>query len=220
MKTLTLNVLKKNRKYFAATVNGYKAKILIDENSNSLELGMYDLTVDDISIRTKYGTDVIYKLSCPLSDQKDDTVVALKTNFFNLDLIDECRKLGGRYDTDSGAWIFKSFVENEVDELDYLYNSELINVEIELNDDYCGEQTSFDLAGFVLADATGIRSGARVSESIAVIRGGFIRCGSQRNWKTACKANTVIRMQIPSNLLKKVQDHPACKELTIILKKA
>ena len=216
MKTLTLNVLKKNRKYFAATHNGYKAKILIDECSADLEFGTHDLTVDDISIRTKYGTDVIYKLSCADKEQKDESPVILETNFYNSELVEKCKKLGGIYSREDRAWIFKSFVEAEVEELDYLYNSELIDVEIELVGGSYGDRSPYFLAGFQLAKSTDRDSGAVISSRIAVLRGDFFSAGSLKNWRTETSSDTVIRMKIPKNLLDAVKADDKCKTIKIL----
>ena len=212
-----MRFLKKNLKYFAATVNGYKAKILIDENSNDLEIGAHTLTLEDISIRTKYGTDVIYKLPCSAEEQQDESPVILKTNLYNSVLVEKCKKLGGTYSREDRAWIFKRFVDAEVDELDYLYNSELIDVEIELVGGSFGYRSPYSLAGFELARATDRDSGAVVSSSIAVLQGDFFSTGSRKNWRTQTSFDgTVIRMKIPENLFDAVRADDKCKSIKIL----
>jgi hypothetical protein len=68
----TFNIIKRNRKYFAAqTKSGHKCRILIDSNSEKLELGMQELVVLDISIKSKFGMDLIFKLQCSVDEQKE-----------------------------------------------------------------------------------------------------------------------------------------------------
>lgn len=63
MKTITLDLIKKNRVYFKClTTTGYEVKLKITQKSENLQLGKQDLLVNDISVRTKYGTDIIYDL--------------------------------------------------------------------------------------------------------------------------------------------------------------
>ena len=67
---MNFNVIKKNRKYFAATTDNNKScKILIDDYSKDLALGEHFLAVKDISVRSKYGTDLIYKLAANVEEQ-------------------------------------------------------------------------------------------------------------------------------------------------------
>ena len=56
MKTLNLNITKKNRKYFACSHNGHDVKLVIDGASENLEVGEHELLVEDVSVRTKFGT--------------------------------------------------------------------------------------------------------------------------------------------------------------------
>jgi hypothetical protein len=105
MKTITIIIEKKNRKYFAAKVNGYKCKLLIDENSEGLELGTHELLVNDISVRSKYGTDLIYSVYKKTEDggivtsggsAKNWTTVVSEESVFRLKVpklvLEECRE--------------------------------------------------------------------------------------------------------------------------------
>ncbi len=61
--TRSFEIVKKNRKYFAARTKGYDCKIVIDDLSRDLEPGEHELMVEDISVRSKYGTDLIFRLT-------------------------------------------------------------------------------------------------------------------------------------------------------------
>jgi len=190
------NILKRNRKYFAATKDGYKCKILIDSNSENLELGEQTLAVDDISVRSKYGTDLIFKLSASAENQKDAGICTLKTPY-NIRVVDECRRLGGKWDGEEKAWIFPGFVADKVEALDEKYNSELINIEITFPDGTSKWQGCIDVAGFKIASATGRDSGAKIANGVAFIKGEARSGGSVKNWMTVISEGTVIRMSIP-----------------------
>ncbi|EOX4801897.1 hypothetical protein ACU440_002650 [Vibrio alginolyticus] len=95
---MILNIIKRNRKYFAAeTASKHKCKLLIDSNSENLELGEHCLAVEDISVRSKYGTDLIYKLSASAEAQAEQGIVSLKSDYNSL-LVEECHRLDGAWD--------------------------------------------------------------------------------------------------------------------------
>lgn len=198
---MKFNILKKNRKYYAATNEFYKCKILIDENSEKLELGEIDIDVDDISIKSKYGTDFIYKLKASVEDQSEAGICSLKHFLYNRDLVTKCRQIGGRWDGDENAWIFKAYAADKVEELDYIYNSHLKTYEITfVKEDYAVKE-AFRLFGYVIAVAKGRDTGAITSDFLGVIEGGFTSGGSAKNWTTIVEEGTTIRIDLPALLV-------------------
>lgn len=195
----TFNIIKKNRKYFAATTNGYKCKILIDSNSENLEIGEYTLEVDDISVRTKYGTDLIFKLSSSVEEQKDVGICTLQHHAFNKILVEKCRNLGGKWDGDT--WVFSGMVESEVEELDVVFNSELVTIEITNEDEVREWHDAVTFAGYSLAKARDRDSGAKLADGVALIEGKATSGGSAKNWVTKLVENSVLRLQVPCDLL-------------------
>jgi len=190
------NILKRNRKYFAATKNGYKCKILIDENSESLENGEIMLAVDDISVRSKYGTDLIYRLSASAQQQSVADICTLRAPY-NANLVSRCRELGGVWDSDQSAWIFPGFVADEIEKLDEKYNSEPTDIELEFNETASKREGPVCLAGFKLAESFGRDSGAKLEPGIAMISGGIASGGSRKNWKTVIRQGTRLRLTVP-----------------------
>lgn len=92
----TFNIIKRNRKYFAAqTKSGHKCRILIDSNSEKLELGTQELVVSDISIKSKFGVDLIFKLQCSVDEQKEAGIRTLTHFKYNSELVARCKELGG-----------------------------------------------------------------------------------------------------------------------------
>jgi hypothetical protein len=200
-----INIFKKNRKYYAAKLkNGYKCKVVIDSNSQNLELGEQELLLDDVSVSTKYGTDVIYKLSAPAEAQKAAGIVTLKSEY-NSVLIKRCRELGGSWDGDAGAWTFSDLVTDEVEELDVKYNSTLVAIEIAVNDELYESKGPVELAGIKIAQAWGRDSGAKLGKGIALIAGEINSGGSAKNWCTEIYKGSIIRTTIPEMLIEDIE---------------
>lgn len=218
MKTITLNVIKKNRVYFKCTHNNYDVKLLIDDKSINLELGEQELLVDDISVRTKYGTDLIYQLAVDSEIQKiaKNKIVTLCADY-NQFLVDACRRLGGRWDASAKAWVFTSLVENEVEELDELYNSKKIVIEITALEDCYSCTAPLTFCGYTIATATGRDSGAVLAENIACLNGDIKSSGSMKNWSTRAIEGSIFRLQIPCLVLEKFigleHQHWTCKKI-------
>lgn len=203
---MILNIIKRNRKYFAAeTASKHKCKLLIDSNSENLELGEHCLAVEDISVRSKYGTDLIYKLSASAEAQAEQGIVSLKSDYNSL-LVEECRWLGGTWDKEQNAWIFPGFVSDEVEELDEIYNSAPITVEITAIEEIREYGKGIEFLGRPLCRAFGRDSGARIDSDIALISGFATSGGSHKNWATILKEDSVLRLQVPSAILEIHQD--------------
>lgn len=201
MKTIKLDVLKKNRIYFKCkTENGYEVKLKVTQKSENIELGLQELLVRDVSVRTKYGTDIIYDLE---SEVKTKSITTLQHRY-NRELVEKCKSLGGKWDSKIKTWVFTSVVENEVEELDAQYNSEMINVEITALVDLNSWQGPVHFLGYPLAKAVGRDSGARLCDEIAMISGKISSSGSMKNWYTSVDAGTVFRLNLSKNLLKEV----------------
>lgn len=203
---MILNIIKRNRKYFAAeTDNKRKCKLLIDSNSENLELGEHCLAVEDISVRSKYGTDLIYKLSASVEAQAEQGIVSLKSDYNSL-LVEECRWLGGSWDKEQNAWIFPGFVSDEVEELDDIYNSVPITVEITAIEEILEYGKGIEFLGRPLCRAFSRDSGARIDSEVALISGCATSGGSQKNWATILNEDSVLRLQVPLEILEIHQD--------------
>jgi hypothetical protein len=203
MKTIKVELLKRNRKYFAAKFeSGCPVKILIDDASEKLELGMRELVTEDISVRSKYGTDLIYRV---IGEQKkEDGVCTLKHPRFNRVLVVMCKNLGGRWDDEAKAWVFSSIVAAEVEELDYVYNSKEIPIQITAKQSIGAGHDSVYFLGYPVARAMGRDSGATLGEGVSLISGKIDSGGSVKNWTTEIAEGTVLRLMVPEVLLDEV----------------
>ena len=168
-----------------------------------MELGECELSVDDISVRSKYGTDLIFKLTHDAENQKNAGICTLKADY-NKYLLAECHDLNGKWDAKERAWIFKSYIEDQVEVLDEIFNSALIVVDFTLHD-VCSGRSAIYIFGVKVAEATGRDSGAKIING-SLLKGGFGSGGSAKNWETTSKEGTVVRMELPYLVFEKYKD--------------
>lgn len=206
MKQMTLDVIKKNRVYFACkNEGGYNCKLRINDASKDLTLGKHALLLNDESVRTKYGTDLIYSLQAEI---KETGIVTL-SSAYNQHLVEACRKLGGKWDSINSVWVFSKIVESEVEELDYIYNSELWTVEVHAEETDVGKlHGPVSFLGYTLAKATGRDSGAVLGDGVALIKGSIGSGGSMKNWHTYISDDSVFRLNVPRRLLESIDEFP------------
>ena len=197
IKTLTLTLQKKNRLYFAAiNESGYKCKVKITPESTDLELGTHTLICEDLSVRSKYGTDLVYSVQ---ADLKDTGIVTLRHFPYNKWLVESCHKLGGKWEPTEKAWVFSALVADLVEELEFIWNSEKIACEIDAKTDLYGSRDSVDFCGYPVASASGRDSGARLHDGIAQISGKITSSGSAKNWNTKIYEGSSFRLMIPEH---------------------
>ncbi len=198
LKTITLNVIKKNRVYFKCTHNGYDVKLRITPESEDLEPGVHDLLVLDESVRTRYGTDVIYTLQ---ADIAEGGIVTLKPKLYNEYLTSRCRDLGGKWDADAKCWVFAKMVADEVENLEEQYNSDFIIVDIAANGGDISEHPAVTFAGYIIARASGRDSGATLGHGVSMLAGAIRSGGSIKNWAAQVKNRSVFRLEVARGAL-------------------
>ena len=195
------NILKRNRKYFAATMGAYPCKILIDAASENLDLGPQTLAVDDISVRSKYGTDLIFKLKASAEEQEQAGICTLRHFRYNHDLVERCRELDGLWDRDAQAWVFSALVEDQVELLDIYWNNDIVHVQITLPNGLTARCQPVTIGGYTIATASGRDSGATVAQGVALISGYVGSGGSRANWETEIDEGSVLRLRMPKALI-------------------
>ena len=210
-----IKIIKKNRKYYAAKLkNGCKAKVVIDTYSANLELGEQELLLDNISVKTKWGTDLIYKLRAPAEAQKEAGVTTLTADY-NSVLIEKCRMLGGNWDKEAQAWTFSDLVADEVEKLDEKYNSISVAIEIAINEELWQGKGPVELAGIKIAQAWGRDSNAKLGQGIALLAGSIGSGGSWKNWGTEVHKGSVIRLNVPELLIEDIENGDYGSSITI-----
>lgn len=199
--TAKINLISKGRKYFKAKLNDkYDCKFVIDNNSEKLELNTdYELIVEDVSIRTKFGTDLIFSMIT--ETKKQEGVVCLQHDRYNTLLVRECQNLAGKYDVETKSYTFNKIYEKEVEELDWEFNSDLVTVDIKAKEDIIGSHDSVYFCGYPIVRAFGRDSGAKLCQDIGMISGKIGSGGSVKNWSTRINKGAIFRLQLSKNLL-------------------
>lgn len=202
MKTIKLNIIKKNRVYFKClTENNHEVKLRITPKSEHLEIGEHLLAVNDVSIRTPECIDVIYELE---QSVKKDEITTLKSEY-NAILVTECKRLGGRWDYENKLWVFPKFIEDKVEELDFIFNSQKIVVEITALYDISGDEENVFFLGYELLSAIIEDSRVVLGENIAMLKGGITSSGWD-NEIIVIEKGSIFRLSVASELLAKYEE--------------
>ena len=179
----TFKILKLKRKYAEIQFeNGFKADLLICDKVKNFELNK-DITIalEDISISSRYGKKWIFKLKKDAEEVKEYTF--LKSDY-NKILVNECNKLGGKWDAKEKLWVFPKFIEDKVEELDLIFNSEKITIELTAKSDIYKYYKAVTFLGIKLAIAFSRDSGAKICENISFLNRDPQSGGSRANWAT------------------------------------
>lgn len=209
MRTVELNLIKKNRVYFKClNERDYEVKLKISPKSENLALGKHLLLVRDCSVRTKYGTDIIYDMEAEVTHDK---IVTL-TSDYNTNLVSRCRTLGGKWEAETKCWVFSNIVSDEVEQLNELYNSIKVTVEITAKEDLFALTDPIIFLGYPVCVAKCRDSGANLCDNVALIAGRISSGGSSKNWGTCASAGSIFRMQVASKVLKNFLSNSASTE--------
>lgn len=205
---MLFNIIKKNRVWFAAERNGYKCKILIDENSEHLTLGEHNLIVEDISVYTDHGVTLRFKLSLDAKIQTNAGSCTLKHFAYNSEFVKRCKAINGEWDGEDKIWRFSGLVRDKVDEIDALFNSPLYTVEIKWYANKYLDTGYFCLFGYSLFFLKSRRSLPVFCDGVELIDG---EIGKDSFKAVRIADGATIRMQIPrgvySSMLEYVLDN-------------
>ncbi len=202
MKQITLEVQKKNRVYFKCLQGTTEVKLRITPESENLTLGTHDLLVNDESVRTKYGTDIIYSLRSVVD--LEDGICTFQHCIFNEIALKRCRDLGGKWDSETKVWTFSTLVEDQVDKLELLFNCDIVGVEITATQEMIGYKNPVYFCGYSVATAFNRDSGAKVGDGVSLISGEITSGGSVKNWQTVVRKGCTFRLKISRNLLEEI----------------
>ncbi|MDO8729437.1 MAG: hypothetical protein Q7K26_06210 [bacterium] len=128
---------------------------------------------------------------------------SLRTSFYNADLVQNCRNLGGRWDTEEKAWMFWGTVADKikVQRLDEKYNSAMVLIEVKALEQIDAWCAPVFLAGFKFCTATSCGSGAKLAARINFISGEITSSGSPKGWYTTIRKESVFRLEVPQNCI-------------------
>jgi len=201
-KTVKLEIVKKGRIYYHCLENGYQARLKINEHSEKLEVGKnHLLLVNDLSVKTKWGTDRVYELS--RGGQEKASVVTLKFTY-NEHIIGFCKQYGGRFDPETKAWMFSDIVKDEVEKLDECINHNLITVEL-MASDKCFKKVSesnqaFTFCGYTVFYHNKYENTLSPSENVAILEGDLQRFRQDGDLYLRATEGSRFRMKVSETL--------------------
>jgi hypothetical protein len=126
----------------------------------------------------------------------------------------QAKKLGGRWDPDSKAWVFDPRDENRVAELyQSIYGywdtegeppSDAVTVRVTANYEVRELKSGIFLFGRLIAKASGRDTGAGLGPGIIIDNGSVTSGGSRANWETIINKNATFEIKdVPLNLVDK-----------------
>lgn len=210
MKTIKLEILKRNRQYFACkTWDNPKVRLRITPESEHLTVGTHLLDVVDISTETAYGRDVVYAVYNPAVGEE----IKMEHRVNNVYLTDECKKIKGVLNDDRTEWTFSSAYASEVSKINAKYNTNLVTVDIKSIYDILHSYKGLVVCGYQLFCIDANNGEPILSPNVALVFGTFNE--GARRCKTLLNAGSVFRMQMPQEMLDEYEDSEHCFEITI-----
>ena len=201
LRTETVNILKKNRVYFACeSDSGFKYKLRIDDASRELTTGQHTLMLKDVSVKSKYGTDFIYEVSAVIEEEAG--ICTFKPTLFNYEAREKCKSAGGKWDADESAWVFPAIMSDVVEEIEETYETDIVWFELTTLDNRkpCYKPSSqrfVTVCGYYIASTYGRDDKAKICEGVHLVSGDISSSGSMKNYFPKISEGSVIRLQMP-----------------------
>ncbi|MGI2134608.1 hypothetical protein [Shewanella baltica] len=204
--TINFKVLKISRVYLEIILNNkYNAKLLKSNLTEDFKIDAeYSALAEDLSVVSKYGTTLKYNL---VSNELNNEPVIFQTDKPNVYLIEELKNLGGKYDKDDNVWVLNDFVKDRVEDLEEIYNSSEISIEVSVEKERSLD--SLNLFGYDLIKlVNGRDKGTYQMADVAIISGSSKSGGSANNPKVIISSDTVLRFKLPKKLFEMhVENH-------------
>lgn len=124
-------IFSKGRKYYSALMDDkYKCRIEISPDLDCEVGDVIHILAEDLSIKNKFGTSLIYRKHGSIPANSSYTT--LSHSPFNSTLVKRCQALSGKWDKENKCWFFREEYWEEVEKLDFLYNSNPVIATIKL----------------------------------------------------------------------------------------
>ncbi len=198
------NVLERAEHYFRCDVDGVEGRhcrIVIDENSQDLPLGVHRLHVEEITDRhTHFGRDAVFRMTLPFSEQGSIDICTLNTGRHNQAVYRECLRLGGKWEPILGEWVFSASLQEKVNDLQQVIQSEVVTVEVTFKETVSEPEKNLTLFGFELIKGLNIDFTPILHKGIQVKKGDISFVVGHAS-KSIARAGTVVRLSVPKLML-------------------
>ena len=153
-----------------------------------------------------------------------EKIISLTDLRYNLYLIEQCEKYSVKWHADSKSWMKCPISENKIEELNYIWNSELVWATLTATENCYASRSAISFCGYPFVKADGRCSAAKLLEDDVILLSGGIEIvgyrktnvkpeskitiprevlGSSKNWITRIKENSKIKVKIPRLVLEK-----------------
>ena len=143
------------------------------------------------------------------------------TSPYNAVFPTRAKELGGRWS--KRQWVFPKHAEAEVRALviecygtDGETDAEMVLVELVLKDSASGDYHNLHIAGLPIARVFGRDDGAKLSEGVVVLKGGFTSGGSRKNYDLRWSEGTTVRLEVPTSRVAALREDRDVESLTIV----
>jgi hypothetical protein len=119
---------------------------------------------------------------------------------YDEDIARKCRNLNG--DWTGNAWKFKydedvlAAVKHAVNEtFEFDYDAPRATAKIEFKEDFYQGKAPYTIGGYILSEARGRDSGAKVGPGVLLLEGKIESGGSMKNWSSEVRAGSVFKIK-------------------------
>ncbi len=197
-----IRVVEKREHYFLCELHerGF-CWLVIDEFSEGMSLGEYELNLLDISDRYAHHSNVtVFRLTQPYAQQTGMGVVTLKAGKKNQFVYRRCLQLGGKWQPTLGEWVFSSSVSNEVEALSAIVKSNKISIEVKFKETVQLTEQALTLFGFPLIKSASKKS-IYFHSGIKLVSGDVFSYSEGYKMKTTVLANTRLTLRVPEMMI-------------------
>ncbi len=191
-------ILQRQADYFLASKKGMHCKIVIDEFSDPMPLGMHTLHVEEVSERYQHKSrEGIFKLTLPFSEQSSIDICTMSPfHKVNLRAQRRCLQLGGKWEPILNEWVFSQSLETKVRHLQQQMASPLYWASCQFKETITVMGEPLTLYGFPITQGLNSKLQPIMSKEVKLTRGDL----AEMPGKSVVLAGSVIRLPVPQAL--------------------
>ena len=127
--------------------------------------------------------------------------ITLKHDRFNSILVNNSKKLAGKWNAQNRQWEFDGMVEAEVQALKQMWDSEKVIVKITATEQI--EERNITFCGYTLCRSFSRDGGAQLGDGVALLNGEINSGGSSKYYHSVAASGSVFKTKIPRAVLEK-----------------
>ncbi|RTZ15802.1 hypothetical protein EJ063_12065 [Vibrio aquaticus] len=194
-------VLERQKDYFICTIKGMHCRLVIDEYSQNLTLGMHTLHVEEITDRYEhFAKDAVFRLTLPLNEQDSIAICTLATGRKNRFTYKKCLRLGGKWEPILNEWVFSASVQEQVEALRKIVQSPPKLVEVTFHETITMPDKTLSLFGFELVKGMYAHRIPMMHKGVQ-LKGGDVIFVVEKPMHTIALPGTIVRLHVPESMI-------------------